>query len=203
MYVPASFRVDDRDVLLDFIDRYAFATLVTVEGGVPTANHLPLLLDRERDVLLGHVARANPQWRACDGVTEALAVFQGPHAYVSPSWYTVAPAVPTWNYAAVHVTGAPRAFDDEDRLADLLARLVAKYESPRAAPWTYDPPEDYHRMQLRAIVEVELPLTRIEGKFKLGQNRGRDDRLGTVAGLDAGDDEARALAAFTRRVAPP
>src|SRR5437899_3081762 len=128
MYIPTAFRADDRAALYDLIERHGFGTLVTVIDGLPFATHLPFLIDRERGVLLGHVARANPHGRALDGPGESLAIFQGPHGYVSPSWYLTAPAVPTWNYAAVHVYGVPRPFD-EARLLDLLARLVRKYES--------------------------------------------------------------------------
>lgn len=196
MFIPGSFRIDDRDTLLAFIKRYGFATLVSTDAaGVPTATHVPLLLDREAGVLLGHIARANPHWELF-GDRESLAVFHGPHAYISPSWYTVGPAVPTWNYAAVHVYGVPTVID-ADRTADVVDRLVTKYEKPRQNPWTGELPEDYRRRLLAGIVGFELPLTRIEGKFKLGQNRSADDRAGTVAGLRADGGEGELLAEFT------
>src|SRR5262245_59726970 len=128
MYIPTAFRAKDRAALYDLIERHGFGTLVTIVDGSPFATHLPLVLDRTRDVLLGHVARANPHWHTMNGPSEALVIFQGPHAYVSPSWYTTAPAVPTWNYAAVHVYGVPRLLD-EAGLIDLLGRLVDQYES--------------------------------------------------------------------------
>ncbi len=109
MYIPAAFAVKDEAILFDFIDRHSFATLVSTIDDVPFATHLPVLLDRARNRLLGHVAYANPHWRCFDGVREVLIIFQGPHAYVSPSWYVETPAVPTWNYAAVHVYGVPRS----------------------------------------------------------------------------------------------
>ena len=198
MFIPASFRVDDRDTLLAFIERYGFATLMSTDpNGVPFATHVPLLIDRTSDLLLGHIARANPQWEMFAG-RESLAVFHGPHAYVSPTWYTVAPAVPTWNYAAVHVYGTPRVIDAE-RTADVVDRLVSKYEKPRPTPWAGDIPADYRRRLLAGVVGFEMPLTRIEGKFKLGQNRSAEDRAGTIAGLRADGGEAAELAEFTER----
>lgn len=196
MFIPASFRISDRDTLFEFLERYGFATLVSTDStGVPFATHVPLLLDRTAGVLLGHIARANPHWELF-GDHESLAVFHGPHAYVSPTWYTVAPAVPTWNYAAVHVYGVPTVIN-ADRTADVVDRLVSKYESHRPTPWTGELPEEYHRRLLAGIVGFELPLTRIEGKFKLGQNRSTEDRAGTVGGLRADGGESAALAEFT------
>jgi len=202
MYIPTAFRAEDRAALYDLIDRHGFGTLVTVLDGTPFATHLPWLLDRARGVLLGHVARANPHWKTLDGTAEALVIFQGPHAYVSPSWYTVAPAVPTWNYAAVHIYGVPRLLD-ETELLDLLGRLVSQYESGRERPWMMDLPDDYQSKMLRAIVGFEVPISRIEGKFKLNQNRSAEDRAGVIEALMAGDAEERALAEFMRRFAAP
>jgi transcriptional regulator len=196
VFIPSSFRIDDRNTLLAFIERYGFATLISTDpNGVPFATHVPLLLDRSSETLLGHIARANPQWEMF-GDRESLAIFHGPHAYVSPSWYTVAPAVPTWNYATVHVYGTLRVLDS-DRTADVVERLVSKYEMHRPTPWPGDMPDDYRRRMLAGIVGFEMPLTRIEGKFKLGQNRSAEDRAGTIAGLRADGGEATEFAAFT------
>ena len=173
MYIPTAFRADDRAALFDLIGRHAFGTLVTVIDGAPFATHLPFLLDRERGVLLGHVARANRHWKALDGSAESLVIFQGPHGYVSPSWYATAPAVPTWNYAAVHVYGVPRLLD-ESGLLDLLGRLVAKYESGRERPWTMDLPADYRRKMLLGIVGFEVKVT---GKPKTGPEAGNTFKL--------------------------
>jgi transcriptional regulator len=202
MYVPAAFKVEDRSVLYDFIERYSFATLITTAEGIPFASHLPLLLDRERDVLLGHLARANPHWRGFDGTQEGLVIFSGPHAYISPSWYATSPAVPTWNYAAVHVYGAPRLFDDPESLRGLLVRLVNRYEAGSDRPWQYDLPENYRQRMERAVVGLEVPVARIEGKFKLGQNRSAEDRQGMLARLKAGNANAQALASFIETYAP-
>ena len=202
MFIPSSFRISDRDTLLVFIERYGFATLVSTDpNGVPFATHVPLLLDRSSDLLLGHIARANPQWEMFGG-RESLAIFHGPHAYVSPSWYTVAPAVPTWNYATVHVYGIPRVIDAE-RTADVVDRLVSKYEKHRPNPWAGEMPDDYRRRMLAGIVGFEMPLTRLEGKFKLGQNRSAEDRAGTIAGLHADGGEAAELAEFTEGYLKP
>ncbi len=200
MYIPSAFRVDDRPTLYDFIEQHSFGTLVTLLNGSPFASHIPFLLDRERGVLLSHVARANPQGRGLDGTIEALVMFQGPHAYVSPSWYTVAPAVPTWNYAAVHVYGVRRLLD-EAALLDLLHRLVRRYESGRQPSWPMALPPDYERKMLQAIIGFEIPLTRVEGKFKLSQNRSAEDRHGVIEALRIGDDGERALAEMMVRFA--
>jgi transcriptional regulator len=200
MYIPTAFRADDRAALYDLIDRNGFATLVTAVDGAPFATHLPLLLDRDRGVLLGHVARANPHWRALDGSAESLVIFQGPHAYVSPSWYATSPAVPTWNYVSVHVYGVPRLLD-EAGLRDMLGRLVSQYESGRERPWTMDQPADYLRKMLQGIVGIAVPVTRIEGKFKLSQNRSAEDRAGVIGALRAGDAGEQALAELMARFA--
>ena len=196
MFIPPSFAVSDRDTLLGFVERYGFATLVSTDpAGAPFATHVPLLLDRPANLLLGHVAKANPHHELF-GDRESLAIFHGPHAYISPAWYATAPAVPTWNYAAVHVYGVPRVID-ADRTADVVDRLVRKYESHRPTPWAGELPDDYRRRLLAGIVGFELPLTRVEGKFKLGQNRPAEDRAGTLDGLREAGGEAADLAAFT------
>jgi transcriptional regulator len=194
VYNPAHFKIDDRAVADDFIDRHGFAILVTDDGGVPTASHLPLLLDRdvgERGRLVGHMARPNPQWKTFRPDRDVLAIFPGPHAYVSPSWYTVAPAVPTWNYATVHAYGLPALIEDEAAVRALLKRTVDKYEGGRPQPWTMELPEDYLKTMMRGIVAFELRLTRVETKFKLNQNRSVEDRAAVIAALraDGGADE--------------
>jgi transcriptional regulator len=191
MYIPDAFAVTDRDVVLDFIERYSFATLVSVIDGEPFATHLPLLLDRADGRLLGHVARANPHARAFDGKTPALAIFTGPHAYVSPALYINTPAVPTWNYTAVHVVGSPTVIDDELRIDGLLAALIQKYETPRERPWSGEMPDDYRRKMVRGIIAFEMPMARLEGKFKLSQNRPAADRENVIRHLE--DREVAAL----------
>ena len=202
MYVPASFAVSDEKTLESFIERYDFATLTTSSATGLVASHIPIRLRRSagKAVLIGHVARANSQWKHFDGNADALAIFHGPHAYVSPTWYATSPAVPTWNYAAVHVYGKPRAREEGDFTAAALRDLVARHEGSRAKPWrTEDLAGDLFEKLTKGIVAFEMPIDRIEGKFKLGQNRSQDDRLGMLKGLDAEKSpDADALAAFIR-----
>jgi len=203
MYLPKAFQVFDLRLLGDFIESHSFATLVSVVDGLPFATHLPLLFDRTQSpqgALLGHIARANPQWRAFDGLQQALAIFQGPHAYVSPSWYARSPAVPTWNYTAVHVYGAPRIIEDAQAFSDLLDRLIAFYEAGMPKPWPGSLPADFRANMMKGIVGFVMPVKRIEGKFKISQNRSRDDQRRVVEHLEtSADPVARALAELSRR----
>jgi transcriptional regulator len=201
MYIPESFRVTDETLVFSFIERYDFAALITstpTAGGLVT--HLPLFLQHsgEHAVLLGHVSRANQQWQHFDGSTKSLAIFRGPHTYVSPHWYQSSPAVPTWNYAVVHVHGCPRAVEDRHHTAAILDHLLAKYEGHRSQPWHLrDLSPDYYEHMVQQIVGFEMPIDQIEAKFKLGQNRSRTDREGTMNGLlEEGTADSAALAAF-------
>jgi transcriptional regulator len=202
MYLPKAFEEDRLPILHEAIRSCGLATLVTVTASGPVASHIPMLLDAgsgERGTLLGHVARANGQWRDTLAGTKALAIFHGPDAYVSPSWYPskreTGKVVPTWNYIAVHAYGAPEFFDDAARLRDLVAKLTERQEKGQPVPWSIaDAPADYIAGQLRAIVGVALPIERLEGKWKLSQNRPEADRAGVIAGLgQATDDRTLAL----------
>ncbi|MEA2663629.1 MAG: transcriptional regulator [Candidatus Eremiobacteraeota bacterium] len=201
MYVPAHFRIDDRAALRAFMRAHAFATLVTVADGAPFATHLPLLVDGAGDelVLRGHVARANPQWRTLEE-QDALAVFTGPHAYVSPSWYTVAQSVPTWNYTAVHASGRGRLLTERGAVMDVLCRLTDTEEARFAQPWSVDRlSEDYLDGMRRAIVAFEIPVARLDGKYKLSQNRSAADRTNVSDALGASaDPSAREVAELMR-----
>ena len=182
MYLPSHFEETDRDVLYGVIRGNNFGLLITTVDGAPFVTHLPFLVEGDR--LVAHMARANPQWRSFEREEPALCVFQGPHAYVSPRWYAGTRLVPTWNYVAVHVYGHPRIVSDPDAVRDQQARLVAAHEARAATPWTMDGlPESHLTGQLRAIVTFEVPITRIEGKFKLNQNRTAEDRAGVIAAL--------------------
>jgi transcriptional regulator len=198
VYVPDHFAERDREVLHGWVRRFPFALLVTAAGGAFEATHLPLWLDAGRGpegTLYGHVARSNPHWRCLDGRTRALAVFSGPHAYVSPRWYE-RESVPTWNYVAVHAEGAPRILEDPAAVRELLARLTDTHDGPGG----FDalPPELVARMS-RGIVAFELPIERLTGKAKLSQNKTAGDRAGVIAGLEAqGEPQARELAALLR-----
>ncbi len=201
MYVPAHFRIDDRAELRAFMRAHAFATLVTVVDGAPFATHVPLLVDGEDGglVLRGHVARANPQWRTLEE-QDALAIFSGPHAYVSPSWYTVAQSVPTWNYTAVHALGRGRLLSERAEVMDVLRRLTDTEEARFAQAWSVDRlSEDYLEGMRRAIVAFEIPVTRLEGKYKLSQNRSAADQAGVAGALGASaDPTAREVAELMR-----
>ena len=193
MYVPDHFREDRPEVLHDAVRRIGFATLVT--QGLE-ANHLPMLL--QDGVLRGHVARANPVWKAGPG--DALAIFLGPHAYVSPSWYPskaeTGKAVPTWNYIAVHARGRMRWIDDAEWLRAHVGQLSATHEAGRDVPWMIsDAPAGYIDSMLRGIVGFELSIQMLEGKWKLSQNRDEADRAGTREGLrrDGREDVARLM----------
>ena len=202
MYVPDGFNVTDQDDIEAFLQRYDFATLVSAGNGGLTATHLPVVVRREASGLMvaGHVARANPHWKALDGTTEALVIFQGPHAYVSPTWYANGPAVPTWNYTVVHAYGRAQAVEDAAFVEGVLEALVRRYEAHRVDGWRKDGlPIEYRRRALAAVVGIRLPVVRLEAKFKLGQNREAADRMGTVLGLEReGSAEAAGLAMFMR-----
>lgn len=182
MYLPPYFAEDDREILYSVIRDNNFGVLVTTVDGAPLASHLPFLL--EGDTLVAHMARANPQWEAFKSGAEVLCIFHGPHGYISPNWYVSKKAVPTWNYVAVHVYGTPRIIDDPAAALAMQERLVAAHEAGSTTPWSMDGlPDAYIEGQLRAIVNFEIPIARIEGKFKLNQNRKPEDRAGVIAAL--------------------
>jgi transcriptional regulator len=199
MYIPKSFAVEDAETLYQFMRAHNFATLVTQRDGHMVATSLPFMIDSERGVLRAHLARANDQWKHFDG-GEALALFQGAHAYISPSWYTEHPSVPTWNYTAAHVYGAPAIIDDDATIRGMLRELVKNHEHGRAPEWEMNVPEDYLQRMLKGIVAFELPMTRVEGKFKMSQNRSEADRESVIAHLSASDDalERETAALMTR-----
>jgi transcriptional regulator len=200
MYVPALYAEPDLAILHSFIERHSFALLCSAgEDGVPFASHLPLLLDRQagtKGTLVGHMARANPQWRHADG-KPALAVFSGPHAYISPAWYAAQEVVPTWNYVAVHASGIFRAIHDSATLLRIVQDAVAFFEGGRENPWKLDAPTDFVERMLRGIVGFRIEIDNLEGKWKLGQNRTAEQRDGAIRGLRAqGGADAEAIAAL-------
>ena len=180
MYIPAAFRVDDRNSLHDLMDRQRFATLVTNIDDSPFATHLPLILNRtqgENGTLLGHVAKANPHWNGFSEEEESLAIFHGPHAYISPNWYgDRMVSVPTWNYAVVHAYGTVKVCTGNAWLTSLLNQMSETFEQGFDEPWTNELPSDLNEKLLLSIVGFELTITRLEGKFKLGQNRSEGDQ---------------------------
>jgi transcriptional regulator len=189
VYLPPHFTETDEAVLLAHVERHDFGLLVTQGSGL-IASQVPFLVER-RDgklYLLGHLARPNPQ-TADLASGEALAIFQGPHAYISPGWYEAAPAVPTWNYASVHAYGPVRAIADPEWLRGLLRRLSDRHEAREATPWRMqDLPGAFLSGMLNGIVGFEIAVARLEGKFKLSQNRPATDRPRIIAALEARDD---------------
>ncbi|MEE8189673.1 MAG: FMN-binding negative transcriptional regulator [Kiloniellales bacterium] len=196
MYVPEAFALKDEAYVRDVMDRYGFALLVTAADGATRASHLPFLFDSERGpqgTLTAHMARANPQWRDLELLSakggEALVIFQGPHAYVSPNWYAGSQAVPTWNYVAVHAYGTPGLIEDSVRVRALLERLTERHEQCSPKPWSLAGQEEkYTSAMIRGVVAFEIPVARLEAKAKLNQNKGPEDRAGVIAGLRAADD---------------
>ncbi len=213
MYVPAHFEETDIAVLHALMRAHPLGTWVTQDRGEPAGelliNHIPFVLDDSAGgfgLLRGHVARANPVWRSL-AERPSVVVFQGPQAYITPSWYAAkrehGKVVPTWNYAVVHAHGVPRAIEDRDWLLDLVSKLTDTHESHEAVPWKVtDAPPEYVDAMLRAIVGIEIPITRLEGKWKASQNRPAADREGTVEGLHSrGDDASLTMAALVGRAA--
>ncbi len=207
MYNPSPFAQEDSAALFALMDASRLVTLVTAEAGVPSVSHVPVLVDKDRGshgTVRCHIARANPQWRSIDPQSKALAVFVGPDAYISPAWYDSGEhhgmVVPTWNYLAVHAYGTIRAFHDHDRLLALVDGLTRKHEAGFPHPWNVsDAPPDFIAAQLRGIVGLEIEIERLEGKWKLGQNRSAADVAGAAAALESSDNQSdRAIAEAMR-----
>lgn len=186
MYVPELYAETDLTALHDFMRQNSFATLVTQHGGAPHANHLHVVLDEKagaQGALIGHMPRKDAQCQDFAGGAEVLAIFHGPHAYVSPTWYGPNPmAVPTWNYTAVHAYGRARILP-EDELADVLHRQVDEAERGNSPPWKLSLSPAMGERMSGMIAGFEITLHRIEGKFKLGQNRTEQDRRNVIAHL--------------------
>lgn len=208
VYLPPAFTETRDDLLLAHIERHEFGLLVSHGAGGQMASHIPFLAVRRNGqlILQGHIARPNPQVADLDQGGEGLAIFLGPHAYVSPTWYTAGPAVPTWNYTAVHAYGDVRTIRDAEWLRDMVVRLSARHEAREpTAPWRADAlPEAYFAGMLNGIVGVELAVSRLEGKFKLSQNRPAADRPGIAAALARREDaDSRAVAELMRQREEP
>ena len=204
MYTPPAFREDSLPILHAWISAARLASLVTAGPAGLLATPLPLFLDPsegEQGVLYGHVAKANPQWKTASSA-EALVIFMGPDAYISPSWYATkqvdGKVVPTWNYVAVHAYGPVEFFEDAGRLLQVVTKLTDLHEQKRAEPWAVDDaPAPFVASQLRGIVGLRIPITRLEGKRKMSQNRSAADQANVAAGLaDSDVDADRAAAAL-------
>ncbi|HJT06834.1 MAG TPA: FMN-binding negative transcriptional regulator [Stellaceae bacterium] len=193
MYLPKDFKEERVPAMHEAIRQARLGTLITLGPDGMEASHIPMLVDPEPapfGTLKGHIARANPQWRRATSGVQALAVFLGPDAYITPAWYETkrqsGKVVPTWNYVAVHAYGSLEFYEDADRLLALVTRLTETHEAGRAQPWAVsDAPKDFIAGMLKAIVGFELPIARLEGKWKMSQNRPAADRAGTIAGLTA------------------
>jgi transcriptional regulator len=200
MYIPAFNRVADQSKINAFIRAHGFATIVTQKDGALWASHLPVLLDENAKVhgtLRSHMARANEQWRHFTPEQEVLCIFQGPHAYISPSWYVMQHTVPTWNYAAIHVYGIPALIEDLSALKQIVYDTTQQYESPMPKPWAIPLSEEEFDAMGKAIVGFKIEITRVEAKFKLGQNRSQEDQASMLHALqNAPDTASRELADF-------
>lgn len=221
MYIPSRFREDSFPLIKEVIDRYSFASLISLNDSELSASHLPLLLTQvDRKVapefepssdsdwsewtLWGHMARANPQWRDLDG-KRVLAIFHGPHCYVSPSWYESSNVVPTWNYIAVHVSGTFSVVEDFAAGREFLRLAVEKYEKNRATSWSMDGEgADFLDKLQQAIVVFRVILEQVEAKFKLSQNHSEERISQVIDGLDAtGRSDELEVAAWMRRLSRP
>jgi transcriptional regulator len=204
MYLPAHFKEDRTSVVHDLIRAHPLAVLVTLDARGLVANHIPMEIDAaagEHGTLRGHVARGNPMWTSHRPEVDAMAIFQGPHSYITPAYYATkaqtGEVVPTWNYATVHAYGPLRAIEDPAWLRRFVGQLTDRHEAtlsraPGDEPWRVsDAPERYIDRLVKAIVGIEIPIVRFEGKWKVSQNRPAEDRAGIVAGLAHSDDPMR------------
>ena len=195
MYTPENFKVSDLQTMYADMERWNFATLITPDAeGELQVTHLPLLLKRDAGslgVLAGHMAKANAHWQAFNTERESLAIFHGPHAYISPRWYRTDQAVPTWNYAVVHAFGRPRLVQGTESMQAHLMQLIQVHEGTGPESWGPEKlAQETYAALLKAIVCFEMPILRTEGKAKLGQNRSRRDIVGLVEGLQTTDRAA-------------
>lgn len=207
LYIPPSFAATERAAIARLMHDHPFATLVTPATPEPWVSHVPLLHTagcEPHGTLIGHVARANPHWQFANGV-ESIAIFHGPHAYVSPSWYSdPVHAVPTWNFTAVHAHGTLEIFDDPSDARGVLDALVQRFEGSRPAPWQLTMPKPQRDALVGAIVAFRLRIKRLDAKFKLSQNRPREDRVRVIAALKGEDyPEATATATWMQSYAAP
>jgi len=192
VYLPPAFTEARPAVLVAHIERHDFGLLVSHGPAGLVASHIPFLAERRDEELhlLGHLARPNPQVEDLGKAREVLAMFSGPHAYISPRWYEGGPSVPTWNYVDVHAYGTIRLIEDREWLRGLLRRLSDRHEAANPVPWRVeDLPETYLEGMLKGIIGLEIAVTRLEGKFKLSQNRPAADRPRVIAALEQGGDE--------------
>jgi transcriptional regulator len=205
MYVPSMFTIKDRAEIHDVMRRHSFALLVSERDGEPFATHVPLLLDVDagpHGTLLGHVAKANPHAELLAG-RRVLAVFSGPHAYISPTWYETPNMVPTWNYVAVHAYGTCEVITDEAEVLRILSDTASVYEAGMPEPWSFPPGDEFIRKLASGIVAFRIPIDRLEGKAKLNQNHPPERRERVAAKLAASaDPDSQAIARLMRGDGP-
>jgi transcriptional regulator len=204
VYLPKHFKEEEAGQVRAAIREARLGTLVSLGSAGLVASHVPMLLEdapAPHGLLIGHLARGNPQWlERAPGEGEALAIFLGPDAYITPAWYETkretGKVVPTWNYVAVHAYGRLSFFEDAERLLALVTTLTRRHEGPRDAPWAVsDAPADFIASQLKGIVGFQIEITRLEGKWKMSQNRPAQDRAGVVEGLRREGGPAEAIVA--------
>jgi transcriptional regulator len=202
VYLPPAFTEKRPEVLIEHIEQYDFGLLVSHGSAGLAASHIPFLIERDGEQLHlhGHLARPNPQVADLARGGEVLAIFHGPHAYISPNWYAIGPSVPTWNYVDVHAYGTVQLVADAEWLRRFLVRLSERHEVLKPVPWrVQELPDTYVETMLKGIIGLDIAVTRLEGKYKLSQNRPAADRPGVIAALEAqSDHDARALAKLMR-----
>jgi transcriptional regulator len=188
MYIPLPFQIENEEIIFDMMLKNSFATLISQHAGAPFATHLPLIIDKADKCLYGHFARPNPQWKDIQN-QEVLAIFQGPHCYISPSWYETEMAVPTWNYVAAHVYGQVELVDDEHELLDALRQMVLRYEEPNS-PYQLDQVDPgFIAGMSKGIQGFKININKIEGKAKLSQNHRPERQALVIERLEQSDRE--------------
>ncbi len=187
MFTPSSFKEENPSILFELIRNYNFGVLFSQHQQDPDATHLPFLLDTtkgEKGTLIAHFAKANKHWQKLDANKEVLCVFQGPHTYISPSWYKNRETVPTWNYATVHAYGKPKVIHEPEELREMVTNLTHYHESQLPSDWSLKESASIFEKELKAIVGLEIEISKLEGKFKFNQNRSKEDQEGVIEHLD-------------------
>jgi transcriptional regulator len=199
MYIPKHFKVEDEDMIYEFITKHSFATLFSQHNGSPYATHLPLILNRDEGVLSGHFARPNSQWKDIEK-QEVLAIFHGPHSYISPSWYETNQAVPTWNYVSVHVYGTVELIQNDEELMMSLKEMVQIYEAPTSSYKIDESNTEYVKGLKRGVVGFKLTINKIEGKWKLSQNHSEERQHLIIKNLEeSSSDQTKQIADLMKR----
>ncbi|MFV1883022.1 MAG: FMN-binding negative transcriptional regulator [Balneola sp.] len=187
MYTPSSFKEENPDELFELIEKYNFGVLFSQHGEAPEATHLPFLVNKnvgEHGTLIAHFAKANKHWKSLDESKEVLVVFQGPHTYITPSWYKNKETVPTWNYATVHVYGKPKVIHELDELREMVTHLTHFHEAQVESDWSLEESKSSFEKNLKGITGLVVEITRMEGKFKFNQNKSEDDQRGVISNLE-------------------